>query len=177
MSAKDSSGCCDWKWQLPRGPSPHLELLPAYPAPGRCTCKDRCASVTSGFISIYPHFPPLELSSLPLQGHSLFFSTDRIFPSQEVTDCQPCFNELCPVNFSHFKSNKGTHRGSVFNLLLFPGEFVPYITRSSSQLVKKKRISLYSPCRDFTVQYLWRLGVLSSERPSSFFHYVWDILR
>lgn len=42
---------------------------------------------------------------------------------------------------SHFKSNKGTHRGSVFNLLLFPGEFVPYITHSSSQLVKKKRIS------------------------------------
>lgn len=45
---------------------------PAYPAPGRCTCKDWCASVTSGLISIYPHSLPLELSSPPIKSTACF---------------------------------------------------------------------------------------------------------
>lgn len=58
-------------------PSPLLELglselAAAYSAPGRCTCKNRYASVMSGLISSYPHFPPLELYSTPTRPQPVF---------------------------------------------------------------------------------------------------------
>lgn len=41
---------------------------------------------------------------------------DHIFPTQEVTDCQPCFNELRPANFTVTSSLIREPTGAVFSI-------------------------------------------------------------
>lgn len=87
------------------------------------------------------------------------FQHGSYLPTREVTACQPCFNELCPVNFTVTSSLIREPTGVVFSICSsFLASLYHTSHRAAPSWRKKERISLYSLCRDFLIQYLLRLG-------------------
>lgn len=106
----------------------------------------------------HTHFPPPWLSS-PQSNQQPVFQHGSPLPTLGVTDFQPCFNELCPANFTVTSSLIREPTGVVFSICSSFLESLCHTSHGAAHSwCKEKRISLYSPRRGFIIQYLLRLG-------------------
>lgn len=106
-----------------------------------------------------PHTFSSSLAEFPQSKQQPVFQHGSPLPTQGVTDRQPCFNELCPANFTVTSSLIREPTGVVFSIC---SSFLASLGHTSHGAAhswcKEKRISLHSPRRGFIIQYLLRLG-------------------